>query len=120
MADALPQSIVDFRSKYPQIWDAFASFAEKCHETGGPLDAKTRRLIKLGIAIGARQEGAVHSAARQALSIGISPDELFHAAILAMTTIGWPAAYAAMTWINDVVSGAETGKPERAQISPPD
>jgi len=30
--------------------------------------------------------------------------EMVHVAILAFTTIGWPSAYAAMTWIQDVVS----------------
>jgi alkylhydroperoxidase/carboxymuconolactone decarboxylase family protein YurZ len=63
-------------------------------------------LIKLGIAIGAQHEGAVHSATRQALSDGATSDEVLHAAILAITTIGWPSAYAAMTWINDVLSQA--------------
>ncbi len=93
---------------------------QKCHEKGGPLPEKTRRLVKLAIAIGTRHEGAVHSATRQAVQSGASPEELMHTVILAITTIGWPAAYAAMTWINDVLSGIETGKPERAQITTPD
>jgi hypothetical protein len=29
---------------------------------------------------------------------------MFHAAILAITTVGWPAAYAAMTWIDDAIT----------------
>ena len=82
---------------------------EKCHEIG-PLDEETRRLVKLGIAIAARHEGAVHSATRNALNAGVAPEALFHTAILAITTIGWPSAYAAMTWINEVITGAK-GKP---------
>jgi 4-carboxymuconolactone decarboxylase len=54
----------------------------------GPLDEKTRRLVKLGIAVAYRHEGAVHSAARNALASGIAPEEMFHAAILAITTVG--------------------------------
>ena len=38
---------------------------------------------------------------------GLSPDELRHVAILAVTTLGWPSAMAALTWIEDVV-GAPT------------
>ena len=109
MKELLPKSVVSFKSKYPAVWDAFAALGEQCHEAG-PLDENSRRLIKLGIAIGAQHEGAVHSAARQALSNGVTAEELFHTAILSITTIGWPAAYAAMTWIDDVISRA-SGEP---------
>ena len=69
MKKSLPQSVIKFESKYPEIWKAFAALGEKCHETG-PLDEKTRRLVKLGIAIAARHEGSVHSATRNALNAG--------------------------------------------------
>jgi alkylhydroperoxidase/carboxymuconolactone decarboxylase family protein YurZ len=58
MKKSLPQSVIKFESKYPEIWKAFAALGEKCHETG-PLNEKTRRLVKLRIAIAARHEGAV-------------------------------------------------------------
>jgi alkylhydroperoxidase/carboxymuconolactone decarboxylase family protein YurZ len=75
MKKSLPQSVIKFESKYPEIWKAFAALGEKCHEKG-PLDEKTRRLVKLGIAIAARHEGAVHSATRNALNAGITPEEM--------------------------------------------
>ena len=102
MPPDLPPSIAGFKERYPEIWNAFSGLAAACHEQGGPLDDKTRRLVKLAIAIGSRHEGAVHSAARQAIDSGLTRDELNHVAILAVTTIGWPAAYAAMTWIADI------------------
>ncbi len=101
---APPESAHTFKTKHPDIWDAFTNLAEQCHEHGGPLDEKTRRLVKLGIALGARHEGAVHSAVRHALAAGVTAEEARHAAILAITTIGWPAAFAAVTWIDDVAS----------------
>ncbi len=100
MQQPLPKTIAAFREKHPEVWDAFAALGQKCHETG-PLDEKTRRLVKLGIAIAHRHEGAVHSATRNAVRSGATPDEMMHVAILAITTVGWPAAYAAMTWIDD-------------------
>lgn len=105
-----PPKVIDFQSRYPEIWEAFTTLAKRCHESGGPLDEKSRRLAKLGLAIGTRHEGAVHSAVRHAINAGVSPAELFHVAILSTTTIGWPAAQAAISWIHDVVSrsGAET------------
>jgi alkylhydroperoxidase/carboxymuconolactone decarboxylase family protein YurZ len=109
MKKSLPRSVIKFESKYPEIWKAFAALGEACHETGS-LDEKTRRLVKLGIAIAHRHEGAVHSATRHALNAGLSSEEMFQVAILSITTIGWPAAYASMTWINEVIadSGSES------------
>ena len=103
MQDATPRSVRKFESKYPQVAEAFAKLGQHCHEAG-PLDEKTRRLVKLGIAIALRQEGAVHSAARNALKSGATVEELHHVAILAITTIGWPAAQAAITWIEDIAA----------------
>lgn len=100
---ALPDTAREFASHYPEVWSSFEALAGACHERGGPLDERSRRIAKLGIAIGLRQEGAVHSAVRQALDYGISGEELLHVAVLSITTIGWPAASAAMTWIRDLL-----------------
>lgn len=103
MQNALPNSVSSFEGKHPAVWEAFAKLGEACHETG-PLDEKTRRLVKLALAIALRHEGAVHSATRNALKSGVTREELDHVVILAITTIGWPAAHAAMTWIDDGLS----------------
>ena len=107
MQDPLPENISSFEKKHATVWQAFAKLGEACHEAG-PLDEKTRRLVKLATAIAFRHEGAVHSATRNALRSGISRQEIEHVAILAITTIGWPAAYAAMTWIEDELSGGHS------------
>ena len=103
MQESLPYSVTSFEKKHPAVWEAFAKLGEACHETG-PLDEKTRRLVKLALAIAFRSEGAVHSAARNARQSGITQEEIEHVAMLAITTIGWPAAHAAMTWIEDDLS----------------
>jgi alkylhydroperoxidase/carboxymuconolactone decarboxylase family protein YurZ len=59
------------------------------------------------LAIGAASEGAVHSHSRQGIAEGISADELKHVAVLAATTLGFPRAIAALTWIEDVTDGRE-------------
>jgi len=110
MKQPLPQSIVEFQSQYPSVWEAFDKLGQTCHETGGPLDQKTRRLVKLALSIATRHEGAVHSATRQALDAGLTRDELIHTAILAITTIGWPSAHAAMTWIGETIDGQGAGR----------
>ena len=100
MQPELPPNPDNFSSDYPEVWNAFTKLGEACHEAG-PLDEKTRRLVKLGIAIGAGLEGATHSAVRNALAASLISDELKHVALLSITTIGFPAFMRAMTWIED-------------------
>ena len=108
MQETLPSSISSFEKKHPVVWGAFAKLGEACHDNG-PLDEKSRRLVKLAMAIAFRHEGAVHSATRNALKSGVTREEIEHVAILAITTIGWPSAYAAMTWIEDALAkGSES------------
>lgn len=109
MQEPLPNSISAFEEKHPAVWEAFAKLGEACHETG-PLDEKTRRLVKLAMAVAFRHEGAVHSATRNALKSGVTREEIEQVAILAITTIGWPSAYAAMTWIEDEISNRDVGR----------
>ena len=56
---------------------------------------------KVGIAIGVNTAGGVHSALRQATSGGCSREDVEHVALLAITTLGWPRAMAAMSWVLD-------------------
>jgi alkylhydroperoxidase/carboxymuconolactone decarboxylase family protein YurZ len=98
----LPYIYRGFQQQFPEISKAYDELALKCHGWG-PLDAKTRRLIKLGIAIGLSSEGGVRSHARRALAEGATTDELRHAALLAFTTVGFPTMIAAMKWVDEVI-----------------
>jgi alkylhydroperoxidase/carboxymuconolactone decarboxylase family protein YurZ len=45
----------------------------------------------------------VHSHARQAVAEGMSAEELRQVAALAITSLGFPAAMAGLSWINDIL-----------------
>lgn len=98
----LPKNTQSFAATYKSVWDAFQELGDECHNAG-PLDDRVRRLIKIGIAAAAQSEGAVHSAVRQARDAGLSGDEIRHAIILSLTTIGFPRAMAAMSWAQDIL-----------------
>jgi alkylhydroperoxidase/carboxymuconolactone decarboxylase family protein YurZ len=94
-----PKTYSDFRDRFPQLDAAWDSIREA--ERAGPLDDKTTRLIKLGIAIGAQREGAVHSALRKALAAGARSGEIWQVVALAASTIGMPSTVAVYSWIRD-------------------
>jgi len=101
---ALPKKVESFSASFPSVWQAFHKLAlgDECHGAG-PLDDRVRRLVKVGIAVAAQSEGAVHSAVRRAKAAGVSAAEIRHVIILSITTIGFPRAMAAMTWADDTL-----------------
>jgi len=105
----LPQIYSDFREQFPALCENLDALGDSA-DGAGPLDDRTRRLVKLGIAVGAMAEGAVRSNARRALQAGATPEELLHVAALTVTTRGFPAAVAAYSWIDEVLHpGATAG-----------
>src|SRR4030042_710796 len=98
----LPDIYKEFKQQFPEIARAYDELAVKIH-SWGPLDEKTRRLVKLGVAIGLSSEGGVRSHARRALEEGITADELRHTVLLAFTTAGFPTMIAAMKWVDEVI-----------------
>ena len=99
---AIPKRFKKFKEDFPEVASAYESLGNAVHGAG-PLDEKTRALIKLGISAGARLEGGFHSHVRKALNAGVTKEEMVHAVLLALPTIGLPSMMAAMTWIDDVV-----------------
>jgi 4-carboxymuconolactone decarboxylase len=100
--DYLPEVYQGFQKHYPDIAGAYGRLAVSCNE-GGPLDEKTRELVKLGIAVGLSSEGAVRSHARRALALGVSAEGIRHTVLLALTPAGFPAMIAAMKWVDEVL-----------------
>ncbi|MFQ6616543.1 MAG: carboxymuconolactone decarboxylase family protein [Fidelibacterota bacterium] len=98
----IPKPFRDFTEKYPDVAEGYGQMGDAVHDWG-PLDKKTRALVKLTISVGARLEGGVHSHARKALEAGVEPDEIRHAVILSLPTVGLPSMMAALTWVEDIL-----------------
>jgi 4-carboxymuconolactone decarboxylase len=96
----LPAPYTRIRAEFPEVAQAYDALGNTIHEAG-PLDDKTRQLVKLALAIGARLEGATHAHTRRALEMGISAEEIKHVVLLAMTTLGFPSTVSAYTWVTD-------------------
>jgi alkylhydroperoxidase/carboxymuconolactone decarboxylase family protein YurZ len=109
--DDLPPLVQDVAARYPAVWEAFNRLGDTL-ASAGPLDAKTQRLVKLAIAVGAGLQGGLHSHVRRGIAEGISAEEMRHVALLAISTIGWPSAMARLSWMEDVFRerGTATGK----------
>lgn len=99
----LPGFLQDVIRKYPGIWENFDALGNSISDLPGGIDKKSQHLVKLGIAIGSGREGAVHSHVRRAKQEGINNEQIYHTALLAITTVGWPGAVMALSWIDDIL-----------------
>lgn len=101
-----PATYSRFIKRYPKLGQAWELIAQAGAE--GPLDDKTARLVKLGVALGAMREGAVHASIRKARAMGISVAEIEQVVALAAGTLGLPATVATYSWIGDLLK--QSGK----------
>lgn len=99
---AIPKRYKMFQEKYSDVAKSYEAMGDAVHNAG-PLDDKTRALIKLSISTGARLEGAVHSHTRKAVKAGCSVEEIRHAVMLSLPTIGLPSMMAALSWVDDIL-----------------
>jgi AhpD family alkylhydroperoxidase len=97
-----PKRYQKFLTNFPDASKAYESLNDAIHKSG-PLDEKTRALIKLAISTGAKLEGAVHSHTRKALKAGCTPEEIIHTVLMALPTLGLPSTMAAWSWVDDVL-----------------
>lgn len=104
MTSPLPSAYERFQREYPDVWEAYDALGAAAH-AAGPLDARSRQLVKLALAVAVRSEGATHSHVRKCLEAGIRAEEIRQVVVLAIPTIGYPAAIAAMTWVDDILRG---------------
>lgn len=103
-SDELPGRARRVAASKPELWQAYQRLGQACADAG-PLSGSTLHYVKLALAIGAGREGAVHSHVRRALAAGGEPEAIRHVAYLAVTTLGFPHAVAALSWIEDELSG---------------
>jgi len=109
----LPETFKEFTARHPGLADAHRAIAAGV-EGAGPLDARTRSLVKIGICAGRGLDSALRSHVRRAREAGVSPAEIEQAVLLAMNTIGFPETVAAWKRAREELARAAPGRSARA------
>lgn len=100
----IPSHYVEFMQKNPEIGDAYQKLGEATLDSG-PLTRKQAELVKIGISLGACLESAVRSHCRKAIEAGATEQEVRHAVMLAVTTVGFPTMMAGLRWVEEAMAG---------------
>jgi AhpD family alkylhydroperoxidase len=98
----LPQPYQQFRADHPPVYAAYESLGAAA-ANAGPLDAKIRELIKLGMSAANGSESGVQSHAHRALETGATSEEIQHALILGINTLGFSRMMAALGWAQKAI-----------------
>ncbi|HOC43110.1 MAG TPA: carboxymuconolactone decarboxylase family protein [Thermoanaerobaculales bacterium] len=101
---SIPAHYQSLKARYPEVMAALEALGAAARAQG-PLDEPTSHLVRIAAAAAIGSEGAVHSHARRALAAGASAEQVRHAVLLLATTIGFPRAAAAMSWVDDIIDG---------------
>ena len=99
----LPKPYQAFRIDYPSVYASYEALGAAV-SNAGPLDAKTRELIKLGMAAANGSETGVESHAHRALDSGATEHEIEHTVMLGINTLGFSTMMAALTWAKQAIA----------------
>lgn len=94
----------DISKRYPEVIAAVENLGTTVRGLG-PLDEKTSQLVQLAAAAASGSEGSVHSHTRRALKAGVTREEIYHALLLLISTVGFPQTMAAISWCRDILEG---------------
>lgn len=97
-----PKNYTWLMSQFGEVIEAHQNLG-KILTAAGPIDKKHAQLVQLAGAATSRSEGAVHSHVKRARDAGATPEEIYHTLILLVSTIGFPAVAAALSWAKDAL-----------------
>ncbi len=92
-----------FAKAYPEIAASYEGLRVEVN-AAGPLGNRDRALVKFAVSVGMRQKAGAFAHIRKALDAGITTDQLEHVALLALPTIGLPAALSALQWVEEATA----------------
>ncbi|MCP4159785.1 MAG: carboxymuconolactone decarboxylase family protein [Deltaproteobacteria bacterium] len=91
-----------FKEKHSEIFEAYEKFGHLLHEKGGPLNEKTRWLIKVAISAASQYEFALQTHIDKAMAVGCTKEEIEHAILLVAPSSGFPKTMSALMVFRDV------------------
>lgn len=88
-----------FKEEFPEVYARHEALGREIHENAGPLDEKSRWLIKIAISAACNHKRALATHIKRAREAGVADEQIKHALLLLISTVGFPAfmkAYAVL------------------------
>ena len=92
-----------FIRNHKDIASAYEDFGKLVHTKGGPLDEKSRWLIKVAVSTASSHELALRTHIQKALKSGCTPAEIEHSILLTASTTGFPTMMTGLMIFRDEI-----------------
>jgi len=79
-----------FKHEFPELSERINATSHAIHVGGGPLDERTRALLKVAIAAAGGHLTALETHVVAAREAGVADDEIVHALLMLVSTCGFP------------------------------
>lgn len=99
--DVIEKNLKYFTDNHRNIYEAYEAYGRSIHKEGGPLEDKTRWLIKITTSATSGYLYALKTHIRKAIRSGCSRDEIEHAILLIAPTAGFPRMMEALLVLRD-------------------
>lgn len=83
------ENLAYIKENYGDMYEAYEQYGKKLHESG-PLDERTRWLIKVAASSVSEYQYALRTHIRKALAAGCTREEIEHTILLIAPTTGFP------------------------------
>ena len=92
-----------FKDEFPEIYARHEALGREIHEKIGPLPENSRWLIKIAISAASNHQRALGTHIKKAQAAGVTDDEIKHALLLLIPTVGFPAFMKAYSILDKLV-----------------
>ena len=79
-----------FKAEFPELSRRIDDASHALHEEGGPLDERTRALVKIAASAASGHQRALETHLAAAREGGVGEEDIVHALLLLITTCGFP------------------------------
>jgi len=92
-----------FKEEFPEVYARHEALGKEVHENAGPLDEKSRWLIKIAISSACNHKRALATHIQKAREAGVADEEIKHALLLLIPTAGFPTFMKAYAVLDNMV-----------------
>lgn len=96
MKEKRKENLKYLMENHPEIYKSYEGFGQALHENGGPLDDKTRWLIKIAVSAASQFDFALQTHIEKALKAGCTAEEIEHTILLIAPSAGFPRMMSAL------------------------
>ncbi|HHT63108.1 MAG: carboxymuconolactone decarboxylase family protein [Bacillota bacterium] len=109
--DTIESNLKYFTEKHKEIYDAYENYGKMIHYKGGPLDEKTRWLIKVALSTASQYPYALRTHIIKAIKSGCTREEIEHTILLAAPTTGFPKTMEGILILREEMGETESTNP---------